>query len=179
VSQRISGYARQGDDVYQTPEWATQLAVSYLRQQSCRHVWDCANGPDSKMSQTLRGEGFQVTATNNDFLAICSVPHNDIDGIATNPPYGRNGRLARQFIEHAHELVPVVAMLLRVDFDSGKTRTNLFRDCPAFAGKIVLLDRIEWFTRRKGAPGPSENHAWYVWNRRHRGPPTIGYARQP
>jgi hypothetical protein len=48
-------------------------------------------------------------------------------------------------------------MLLRVDFDSGKTRTPPFRDCPAFAEKVVLLDRIMWFP---GTVGPSMNHAW-------------------
>jgi hypothetical protein len=74
--------------------------------------------------------------------------------------------------------VPVVVMLLRVDFYSGKTRTNLFRGCKAFAGKIVLLDRITWF-EREGAAGPSENHSWYILNKRHKGPPTIGYARRP
>jgi hypothetical protein len=40
------------------------------------------------------------------------------------------------------DALPVVTMLLRIDFDSGKTRTNLFRDCQAFDRKIVLLDRI-------------------------------------
>jgi hypothetical protein len=86
--------------------------------------------------------------------------------------------MACRFIAHALELVPVVAMLLRIDFDSGKTRAGLFRDCAAFAQKIVLLDRIVWF-EREGAPGPSENHCWMIWNRRHRGPPTISYARRP
>jgi hypothetical protein len=52
---------------------------------------------------------------------------------------------------------------------------HLFRDLPAFAGKIVLLDRVEWF-EREGASGPSENHAWYLFNKKHRGPPTISYA---
>jgi tRNA G10 N-methylase Trm11 len=63
-----------------------------------------------------------------------------VDAIVTNPPYGR---LATPFIRHALSLdVPIVAMLLRVDFDSAKTRRDLFADCPYFAGKITLLDRI-------------------------------------
>jgi hypothetical protein len=96
-----------------------------------------------------------------------------IDAVCTNPPYGIQGRLAGQFIAHALELVPVVAMLLRVDFDSGKTRVGLFRDCKSFARKIVLLDRIVWF----GEGAPSDNHAWYIWDaQRYRGPPTFEYA---
>jgi hypothetical protein len=177
MSQRNSGYQRQPNDEYQTPAWVTQVVVPYLRSTHCRHVWDPANGPASRMAQVLRDEGFRVTATNNDFLAMASPPSRDIDDICTNPPFGTGGRLACQFIAHALELVPVVAMLLRIDFDSGKTRTNLFRDCPAFAHKIVLLDRIVWF-EREGAPGPSENHAWFVWNQRFQGLPTIIYAGQ-
>ena len=94
----------------------------------------------------------------------------------TNPPYGddRGGRLACAFIRHALSLrVRAVAMLLRVDFDSGKTRTDLFRDNPTFAGKITLLDRIKWF---EGPSQPSDNRAWFLWNRAHRGDPGIAYA---
>ena len=174
MSQRPSGYERQSDDVYETPAWVTQVVVPYLRKH-CLRLWDPANGPASRIARALRDEGFRVTATNDNFLDRTSLPSSRIDGICTNPPSGVSGRLACQFIAHALELVPVVAMLLRVDFDSGKTRTNLFRDCKTFDRKIVLLDRIVWF-ERKGAQGPSDNHCWLIWNVRHRGPPTIGYA---
>jgi hypothetical protein len=117
------------------------------------------------------------TGLSASFLLRTCLPHDRVDGICTNPPYGYGGRLACQFIAHALERVPIVAMLLQIDFDSSKTRTRLFRDCQAFAGKIVLLDRIVWF-EREGAPGPSENHAWYIWNRQHRGLPTISYAQR-
>ena len=50
---------------------------------------------------------------------------------------------------------------------------GLFRDNPRFAGKLVLLDRIKWF---EGPSAPSDNHAWFVWDRRHQGPPWIAYA---
>jgi hypothetical protein len=174
MAQRISGYARQRDDEYETPVWVTQVIVPYLRQH-CSHLWDPANGPASKIASVLRDQGFDATATNHNFLAQTSLPDDRIGGVCTNPPYGVGGRLACEFVVHALTLAPVVAMLLRIDFDSGKTRTHLFRDCTAFKRKIVLLDRIVWF-EREGAAGPSENHAWYLWNRRHRGPPTISYA---
>jgi hypothetical protein len=63
-------------------------------------------------------------------------------------------------------------LLLKVDFDSGKTRIDLFRDQLTFASKILLLDRIKWFE----GPNPSDNHALYVWDRSHRGEPWIKYA---
>jgi hypothetical protein len=173
MSQRNSGYVRQPDDVYETPHWVTRAVVPYLRE-CCLHCWDPANGPASKIADALRDAGFRVVATNNDFLTKRAAPAG-VDAIVTNPPYGAGGKMASRFIEHAVELAPIVAMLLRIDYDSGRTRTHLFRDNPAFAQKIVLLDRIVWFVKLD-APGPSENHAWFVWDRQHRGPPTIAYA---
>jgi hypothetical protein len=173
VSQRQSGYARQRDEAYDTPAPPVRALAPFLRQRGAVHLWDPAAGAGSLVC-TLRDEGFQVTGTTDDFLAKSSAPPG-VDAIATNPPYGVGGKLAVRFIEHALEFVPLTAMLLRIDFDSGKTRVHLFRDRPDFAGKIVLLDRVVWF-EREGAPGPSENHCWAIWDRRHRGPPTIAYA---
>jgi hypothetical protein len=119
-----------------------------------------------------------VTIALNDFLARVSLPHNDVDCICTNPPYGKGGRLAYKLIAHALELASTVAMLLRVDFDSGKTRADLFRDCKHYAHKIVLLDRIVWF-EREDASNPSDNHAWFIWEHGDRprpGEATIYYA---
>ena len=118
MAQRASGYARQHDDAYETPAWVTRVVVPYLRQH-CRHVWDPANGPASKIASVLRDEKFRTIATNDNFLARTSPPDTDVDGVCTSPPYGYGGRLACRFIAHALELVPVVAMLLRVDYELG------------------------------------------------------------
>lgn len=177
MSQRASNYPRQVDDHYATPAWVVETVIPYLEKHALR-VWDPTGDPTSQLAQALGEAGFRVTATRYDFLSAKHLPESRIDAIVSNPPFGVGGRLAVRFIEHALELAPVVAMLTRIDFDSGKTRTHLFRDCKAFVGKIVLLDRIIWFPR-EGAAGPSENHCWCLWNKRHGGPPTISYARQP
>jgi hypothetical protein len=72
-------------------------------------------------------------------------------------------------------------MLLRCDFDHAQSRTHLFRDCPALAKKLVLLRRIAWFVEANGKPkaSPSFNHAWFIWDWQHDGPPTIGYSPVP
>jgi len=177
MSQRLSGYPRRPNETYETPEWVARVIAGYLRGRS-QYLWDPANGPCSKLAKALRVEGFHVTATCDDLLLKDSLPDARIEAIVTNPPFGCGGRLACAFIERALQLVPIVAILARIDFDSGKTRTHLFRDCKQFAHKIVLLDRVVWFPR-EGAAAPSENHCWLIWNRRHRGPPTIGYASRP
>jgi hypothetical protein len=171
MSQRHSEYPRRPNDDYATPPWVAQVIAPCLRQHAMR-LWDPACGA-GQLVQALRAEGFQVVGTDDDFLARTALPHDRVDGIVTNPPYGIGGRLACQFIAHAIQLAPLTAMLLRIDFDSGKTRTPLFRDCPTFAQKVVLLDRIMWFP---GDVGPSTNHTWFIWDKRHHGSATISYG---
>jgi hypothetical protein len=127
------------------------------------------------MAATLTGAGYSVIASDiaggRDFLTDSSS--RPIRGVVTNPPFG----IATQFIERALAVIPssgFVAMLLRVDFDSAKTRRHLFGNCPVFAKKLILTRRIRWIEGSTGSP--SFNHAWYLWNRSHVGPPTIAYA---
>jgi hypothetical protein len=171
MSQRHSEYARRPNDDYATPPWVARLIARYSRRHTT-NLWDPAAGT-GQLVQALSAEGFQIVGTTDNFLAKTALPLDSIDCIVTNPPYGVGGRLACQFIAHAIDLAPLAAMLLRVDFDSGKTRTHLFRDCPMFSRKVVLLDRIMWFP---GDVGPSTNHAWFIWDKRHRGPATISYG---
>jgi hypothetical protein len=181
-AQRSSGYARERDENYPTtPPWLASVIASYLRRAGVTDVWEPAAGGGA-LADALAGHGFAVCSTADDFLKEQAPPTTRaVDAIVTNPPYGnkRQGELACRFIRHALTLnVRVIAMLLRVDFDSGKTRTDLFRDNPRFKGKIVLLDRVEWFPR-KGKNGPSDNHAWFIWGLHSGADPWIRYAGKP
>jgi hypothetical protein len=175
MSQRASGYVRRADEDYPTPAWVTAAIAGYLARHAL-HIWEPAAGKGA-LAKALTAEGFRVAATTDDFLRHRAPPHSRVDAIVTNPPYGadRRGVLACAFIRHALSLeVRITAMLLRVDFDSAKTRVDLFRDNPTFAGKIVLLDRIKWFD---GPSAPSDNHAWFVWDRASTvGRPWTAYA---
>lgn len=179
MSQRGSGYERRQLDSYLTPSWVTEALLGSILARPGT-IWEPAAGGDD-MVRVLRGQ-FVVLATDVqtgvDFLDTERLPDASIRGIVTNPPYDK----AQEFCEHALALTkPVsgfVAMLLRVDFDSAKTRAHLFRHCPAWSKKIVLTKRIVWFVEDDGKPkaSPSFNHAWYVWNHNHFGAPTIEYA---
>jgi hypothetical protein len=173
MSQRASGYARQAQENYTTPAWPVVALAPFLRSRGARHIWEPAAG-DGSMVRTLSTQGFRVTGTVEDFLFQTSAPPG-VNCIVTNPPFGYGGRLAVRFIEHALKLAPIVAMLLRIDFDSGRTRVHLFRDHPHFILKVVLLRRIVWFEREDGA-ATSENHAWFIWDRRSRGPARLAYS---
>jgi hypothetical protein len=172
MSQRESGYERKLLDQYETPPWVTLALVPHLPVITGK-VWEPACG-SGKMVAALRQAGFDVIgsdiADGVDFL--CHPAESGIGAIITNPPYA----LAREFIERAlsFDTVRVFAMLLRIDFDHAATRAHLFARCPTFAKKVVLTQRIRWFEDSTGSP--SFNHCWMIWDRLHRGPPTLAYA---
>lgn len=179
MSQRQSGWERRPLEKYESPAWVTSALLGFI-QAKPGTIWEPACG-QGQMVRVLKDQ-FLVLASDidagTDFLKAQRLPDPAVRGIITNPPYN----LAEDFCAHALKLTaPVkgfVAMLLRVDFDSAKTRAHLFRDCPAFAKKIVLTKRIAWFVEEDGKPkaSPSYNHCWMIWDHAHVGPPTIAYA---
>ena len=187
MSQRDSGYIRKERDLYETPIWVTEALLPHLP--VLTSVWEPACG-SGKMAKVLARvahchmsdiEPQCRPADKYDFLS--RIPGSKVDNaskyaIITNPPYD----LATEFCEHALRLMePVgglVAMLLRTDFDHAKSRTHLFRDCPAFSKKLILMKRIAWFVEANGKPkaSPSFNHAFYIWDWKHEGPATLAYG---
>lgn len=178
MSQRNSGYDRKANDAYYTPPWVTKAVASYLRG---RHVWEpaCGNGAILKQLQRMGFKGFGTDlARGEDFLShrfLMKPPKKRFNVICTNPPYGD---FAQPFIERALYLTKgqrgEVAMLLKTDFDQGVTRRHIFAEHPAWSKKIVLNYRIKWFKSVTGS-GPSENHAWFIWDWTNDGKPTIEY----
>lgn len=171
MSQRDSGYERKERDLYETPAWVTEALRPHLR--DVQSIWEPACG-SGKMVKVLQGWNLKALDwtdidTGHDFLMEGPRP---IEAIVTNPPYA----LAEEFIRHALNIMSegLIAMLLRTDFDHAKTRQYLFGGCPSFAKKVVLTKRIKWFEDSKGQP--SFNHAWFIWNKAHSGPPTLAYA---
>jgi hypothetical protein len=176
VSQRASGYDRRPDEAYPTPAWLAAIFADWLKGEGVSVVWEPAAG-EGCLASALAVEGVEVISTHDDFFWRQAMPEG-VDTIATNPPYGVSGKLAAEFIRHAFKLkAERMILLLKVDFDSGKTRTDLFRDQLTFSGKIVLIDRIKWFA---GPSSPSDNHALFIWDRSHHDLPWIRYAaREP
>ena len=171
MSQRNSGHARIAADRYMTPAWVTEALLPHLR--PARTIWEPAAGSGQMARVLERFAGTVISsdiADGQDFLTAAPV---DCCGIVTNPPYTH----AVAFIERALSLTApdgVVAMLLRCDFDHAKTRSHLFAGCSAFAKKIVRTRRVKWFEDSAGQP--SFNHAWFLWDHRHKGPPTLAYG---
>jgi hypothetical protein len=173
MAQRISGFARRAGDDYPTPSAPVKALIPFIQPRAL-HIWDPCMG-DGYLVKALRDAGFEASGTADDFLLRTKLPTDQIQALATSPPYGSQGRVAASFIRHALTLpIPLIVLLLPIDYDSAITRPDLFRDCEFFAGKIILLGRVRFFP---GESSPSSNHAWFHWSRSHVGPPTISYAR--
>jgi hypothetical protein len=181
VAQRNSDYNRQANEEYETPGWVVTALTDYLVRLGGLRIWEPAppRRGDGKLALTLRQEGFEVVVTRGDFTRRNIRPPG-CNIIVTNPPYGesRRAEMAMAFIRRALAMpdIDITALLLAVDFDSAKTRRDVFADCLYWSHKIVLIDRIVWFPRPGAAP--STNHAWFIWSRMQFGPPTISYAGQ-
>lgn len=187
MSQRISGYERKERDLYETPEWVTEALIPHLPWRP-RNVWEpaCGTGKMAAVLQEYMGvwrsdiEDRGIHVIQGDFLCPVWRLGHDYQGIITNPPYEKElaAAFCQRALERTESVGGLVAMLLRTDFDHAKSRSHIFRDCPAFAKKLVLTKRIVWFEPAPGEKGksPSFNHAWFIWDWRHEGPPTIGYA---
>ena len=158
MSQRESGYARKDRDLYETPEWVTEVLCRHLYNSGwmlgC--VWEPAAGGGKMLDVLSRyadpgcAIGTDIEPLRDDvclanFLTdeppIWRGPfgQHTFGAIVTNPPYD----LATEFIERALRYfegrsVGKIAMLLRTDFDHAKSRTHLFRDC--LATHIAITD---------------------------------------
>lgn len=163
-----SNYARKENDLYQTEPWATEALLRHYPVRG-KHVWEPAAG-NHLIADVLTEHGAFVLPSDiatydrqhawvADFFA--EPTSVSCDAIITNPPYGKQNRIAVKFARLALERCSgLVALLLTAKFDFGKTRADLFENNPRFAAKIALVDRIQWFP---GDTTGTEDHAWYVW----------------
>jgi hypothetical protein len=171
---RGAKYPRKKDEFYRTPPETTHAMLKIVAFD--RPVCDPACG-DGAIMQVLTI--WDIAAKGRDLkdgynFLTDPFPWPDCD-IVTNPPFGPGGKTALLFVQRALQVCKgTIVMLLPVDFDSGKTRAGIFRDCKQFACKIVLLNRIRWFNGVSG----STNHAWFVWYHKFKGFPRILYTEQ-
>lgn len=176
MTTRGADYERRKLDDYPTPPEVLDTLFEHVKFRGT--IIDPACGKLKRVIKAAERYGYRASGSDIVYgVNFFDMQHTGRHNVITNPPYGdRRGTLALRFIEHALSITEsyygCVAMLLPIDFDSGKTRSHVFEH-PAFACKLVLLDRIRWFDGQAG----STNHCWCVWDWKHQGPPIIRYAR--
>ena len=165
-------YDREKDDFYPTPKEATQALLD--REKFKGNIWECACG-DGAMSKVLIQNGYTVDSTdlvdrgygkpNIDFLTQ-DYSMMDIDNIITNPPFN----LSTEFTIKALSLAKAkVAMLNKLSFLEGINRKN----------KVFIQNKLKniWvFSRRVKFGGNGlMAFAWFVFDKKHNGKPTLDW----
>lgn len=173
------GYERRPKDSYYTPEWCTEVLLQNVSFRNL--IWEpaCGEGHITKvLEKHFETIGYSIQATDikmgDDFLKI----EDDWQGdIITNPPYN----LAHAFVVHSINVTKKhggkVAMLLRNEWDSAKTRNCLFTEAP-FYGKVVLTKRPVWIEGPLKA-SPRHNYSWFIWDwsKAWNAPPILMYQK--
>lgn len=174
----------RGDDTYETPP---EAVAALLRVETLPHrIWEpcCASG---NIVRVLRDAGHKVLGT--DLRADHGCPQGiggidflmeqprfstvvSSDAIVTNPPF----KLAEPFVRQARRLVPKVYMLMRLAFYEADRRTGILEAGDlariwVFRKRLPMMHRAGW-EGRKANSGMA--FAWFVWDREHQGPTTIG-----
>ena len=185
------GYGRYDQDFYATEAWLTHNLIPILKSENLltdySKVWECACG-DGGISDVLEQHHIPVVCTDLiyrgrgvgdvDFLKTTEMPDGS-NFILTNPPYGE---LAEEFVRHAINLTNknhgTVGMLLRNEWDCGKSRMDLFDSNAAFTMKVVATTRPRWIANSTGSP--RHNYSWFFWNHNNPrdGEPVIRYMNK-
>lgn len=169
---------RERDDFYPTPPRATHALLDVEKFPS--PVWEPACG-DGAISKVLEQRGYGVISTDLIDRGY-GTPHRDFlldyqtsaPSIITNPPF----KFATEFVEHALRRADAkVAMLCRLAWLEGKERRKLFTSTPlarvwVFSSRVPMLRGGD---QMAAGGGGMIAFAWYVWDKRHVGAPTIGW----
>lgn len=100
-----------------------------------------------------------------DFLKFEPEP-GEISVAIGNPPYS----LAKEFVDHALKISPVVIMLLRVNFLGSEKRVAWWRGQKQKPDIYVLPNRPVFTVNKEGKPGvDATEYAWFVWGPRSKG----------
>lgn len=197
-----SKFARRDGDAYYTDAWVTEALLDAMRKngtplaEAPGVIWEPAAGRGD-MARILAREGEVFCSDVNlddldpcefdrieqlDFLkdAPGSLDLLDVGAIVTNPPFFKN--YAAKFLKRALDYEPTVtAVLVRLEFASGRTRTTMFeRDDYAFELKLTSRPRWDWWFRDEPEAEPRHYYSWHVWDKRTIGQkPVIYRAMNP
>jgi hypothetical protein len=194
----ISGYDREAEDFYSTPDWVTECL---LRKTTLRGpIWEPCCG-DGAIAEVLKHAGHEVEATDLanygygrtgvDFYACTAFPAG-CRTLVTNPPYGDGGPKRRgtnlslamlRFIRHALALTEraegQLALLVRFQWIAGKRASDIISAAPLDTA-IALTRRIRWFDQGEATTTGQHHHCWIVFDYRRdllSPPPRIVFAQ--
>lgn len=177
---------RPKGDFYATPKIAITKLLDY--EKFGKVIWEPACGKGD-ISEVLKQYKYDVISTDlYDWgygTSGIDFPNTtikfNVNGIITNPPFNVPKNISYNFAIKSLEITKPsegkVALLQRVTFLEGKKRQSLFKDypfskCLIFSSRLPRMHRYDY----TGKPGGSMlAFAWFVWDWKHDGPPSIDW----
>jgi hypothetical protein len=173
-------HVERGRDLYETPPCAVE---ALLRVERLPHwVWEPAAGRGA-IARVLRDRGHAVIASDisdygfplhfrADFLSATKVPAG-VECVLTNPPF----QVITEFVAHPLDLCPrKVIVLARLAFLESERRTAILERrglarVHVFRNRLPMMHRDSWTGPRASS---AIAFAWFVFDRDHCGPTTLG-----
>ena len=147
-------------DICQTPAYALEPLLPYIKTSTHGRVWECADG-EGYLKKAISNAGHSVWGTDiirgGDFLELNPLP--DTEFIITNPPFS----LKYRFLKRCYELEKPFALLMPVDVLGSVTAQRLFKE---HGFELMLLNkRIDFKMPNKGWGGAGAWFpvAWFCW----------------
>ena len=146
-----------GRDLFQTPNYATELLIPFIPK-GINSIWECAAG-GQKISKVLLKKFLMVTSTDLQYDPVYNfltyIPNFSFDCIITNPPFS----IKRKFFDKCLMYGVPFALLIPADY-SGWICDAITENG---AEKIVPNRRVDFIT-----PSGKESHAqfhsmWLTW----------------
>lgn len=182
VGINVGTNARVKNDFYPTPKSTTEALLE--KESFNNDVWECACG-EGDMSKVLIEKNYNVFSSdlidrgygivNFDFLNDLEIASKNLIGkydIITNPPFS----LANQFILQAKKLAKrKVAILGRINLLEGVERyEKIFKDATFPLARVYPFVRRQQFLTKGREKGANLMFfAWFVWDKEHKGEPSI------
>ncbi len=180
-----SGYVRENNDFYATPDWVTEALLRHFKPRG--GVWEPCCGTGA-ISEVVAGHGHEVVSTDIadygygkpgvDIFSRSTMPKGCLC-LITNPPYGETGTQRNQdrspaamlrFVQHTLNLAGSVqgqlALLVRLQWIAGKRAAELMSAAP-FSAVVVIKKRIRWFEMGEHTKQAQHHHAWVVFDWEH------------
>ncbi len=165
VPQSETPDAPQGRDLFQTPNYATELLIPFIPTK-IKNIWECAAGR-GKIADVLISRGYKVTSSDIQegygfsFNFLSDALRNPLEmgtAIITNPPFSLKAKFYRKCREYG---VPF-ALLIPADYSGWIIRATLDG-----AEKLIPTRRIDYITPNgfSGANGHTADfHSmWLTW----------------
>lgn len=180
IVESYKRWERKPADLYPTPCDATESLIPLLEsliengKLPGRKVWEPACG-DGRLSRVLEWHGFDVFSSDlrkysgygtgdidflmDHFVEMGWEPAGVYDAIITNPPFS----VAREFVEKALKIAPVVIMLVKQNYWNTKGRLTMWDEHrPSFF--LPITWRLAFLKEERGN-SPLMDCAWCVWIR--------------